>query len=352
MFGIPGSLLEYSSRGSSLTYQNLESEYTKFVRTCLAPNYLEPIEQALTDLLSRSIVIRFYVDGLLRADIKTRFEVYKTGIESGVLTPEMAQVREGILPGDIENAPVPAAPPTAIPAPLQNRSQEAVRCEGMRLLRGRLTSCGKLLAEASPFVGTCPRCGRVYAAAGAPALRTSIVPVAIRARVQDIIIPEPPEEDRIDRLAVAMAGMAEAMTTMATREAPPQVTIAEGAIQMHNAPPVVNVSTPDVNVTTPQVTIAEGAIQVHNAPPVINVSSPIEPGAIQVNLPTQPVTVERPVVNVPPSVVDVTVDSSEFAAAIREMQGALTPRPMDRTVERDSRGLIVRVRETPKEEIA
>jgi hypothetical protein len=72
-------------------------------------------------------------------------------------------MREGILPGDIENAPVPAAPPTAIPAPLQNRSAE-VRCDGMRLLRGRLMSCGKLLAEASPFVGTCPRCGKAYTA--------------------------------------------------------------------------------------------------------------------------------------------------------------------------------------------
>ena len=354
MFGIPGALMEYNSPGSSLTYQNVTEVYTIFVKGSLSINYLEKIEQALTDLLPRPMAVRFYLDGLMRADVKTRWEVYEKAV--GVLGPEegaaFARLREGLVPGNIENAPVPAAPPLAIPAPLQNRSQEAVRCEGMRLLRGRLTSCGKLLAEAGPFVGTCPRCGKVYTAVAVmSAPRTSLVPVAIRARtlaVQDIIIPEPPEEDRIDRLAVAMAGMAEAMTTMATREAPtpapPQVTIAEGAIQVHvdNAPPVVNVSAP----------IEAGAVQVHNAPPVVNVTTPIESGAVQVNLPTQPVTVERPVVNVPPSVVDVTVDSSEFAAAIREMQGALTPRPMDRTVDRDSRGLIVRVHETPKEEIA
>jgi HK97 family phage portal protein len=161
MFGIPGSLLEYSTPGSSLTYQNLAEVWTSFVRGCLAPNYLEPIEQALTDLLPRSIVVRFFVDGLQRADVKTRFEVYKSGIESGVLTPEMAQEREGILPGDIENAPVPQSPPQAIPAPLQQRS-EGVRCDGMRLLRGRLSTCGKLLAEAGPFVGTCSRCRKMY----------------------------------------------------------------------------------------------------------------------------------------------------------------------------------------------
>ncbi len=121
MFGIPGSLLEYNASGSSLTYQNVEGEYTKFVRTCLRPNYLEPIEQAMTDLLTRSTVARFNADELLKADIKTRFEVYQIAIDSGVYTPEDARRFEGMTPGDVEIAPVPFAFPAAVPARIPER---------------------------------------------------------------------------------------------------------------------------------------------------------------------------------------------------------------------------------------
>ena len=84
MFGIPGSLLEYSMPGSSLTYQNVEGEYTKFVRTCLQPNYLEPIEQEMSDLLTRSTTARFNTNEVTRADIKTRSEVVKNLTEAGI----------------------------------------------------------------------------------------------------------------------------------------------------------------------------------------------------------------------------------------------------------------------------
>lgn len=158
MFGIPGSLLDYNQPGAFLTYQNVEGEYTKFVRTCLQPNYLEPVEQALSDLLTRSTVARFNVDGLLRADIKTRFEVHKTAIDAGVYDAEYAQRKEGIQPGDIENAPVPFALPQAIPTQLPvNRSRESseIRCPN-----------GHLLAELAspPYRFTCFRCKSTVAA--------------------------------------------------------------------------------------------------------------------------------------------------------------------------------------------
>lgn len=166
MFGIPGSLMNYGTPGASLTYQNVAEEFTKFLKTCLAPNYLEPIEQAMTDLLPRSHTARFFVDGLLRADIKTRFDVYASGITSGVLSVEKAQEMEGIIPGSIEVAPVPFAAPIATPSSLpQLRSVPEVRCNGTRMLRGLVKPCNKLLAEAAPFVGTCPRCGKGYMAA-------------------------------------------------------------------------------------------------------------------------------------------------------------------------------------------
>ena len=152
MFGIPGSLLEYSAAGSSLTYQNVTEVYTQFLRTCLAPNYLEKIEQAMSDLLTRATVSRFNVEGLLRADIKTRFDVHQVAIESGVYDPAYAQQAEGIAPGSIENAPVPMALPQAVPALLpENRSAlQELRC----------AKCGRLNGVASGYAETaCKRCG-------------------------------------------------------------------------------------------------------------------------------------------------------------------------------------------------
>ena len=179
MFGIPGALLEYSVAGSSLTYQNIAEVYTQFVRTTLAPNYLEPMEQALTDLLPRSTIARFDVTGLQRADMKTRYETWQIGIESGIVTPEYAQQQEGIIPGSVELAPVPFAPPAAVPSRLPDNDNlgtvtsgsvlfsaepEVVRCTGKFMLHGLLKPCRKVLGPVQPgFV--CPRCGKEYEAA-------------------------------------------------------------------------------------------------------------------------------------------------------------------------------------------
>jgi phage portal protein BeeE len=164
MFGMPGSLLDYGNHGSSITYQTLADEFTKWVRAGLLPYFLEEIEQEMSDLLTRSTVARFNILALERADIKTRYEVYKMGIESGVLTPELAQQQEGIVAGDVENAPVPFATPDVIPTSIAARSAESVRCDGTRILKGIMRPCNKLLAEDGPFIGTCSRCGKGYGA--------------------------------------------------------------------------------------------------------------------------------------------------------------------------------------------
>src|SRR6185436_4790310 len=54
LFGLPGKFVEYVQSGTSLTYQTLESAFKDLVVTCLQPLYLEPIEQAMSDLLTRS----------------------------------------------------------------------------------------------------------------------------------------------------------------------------------------------------------------------------------------------------------------------------------------------------------
>ena len=157
MFGVPGSLLEYQAQGSSLTYQNLEGEFTKFIRVCLQPLYLEPIEQAMSDLLPRSMAARFNVEGFLRADIKTRYDVHKTAIESGIYGPEYAQQVEGIVPGDVEFKPIPFSPPAAVPPALRAASTEMrdVRCP----------TCQRLVVRASGAVeGWCRHCKVTVAA--------------------------------------------------------------------------------------------------------------------------------------------------------------------------------------------
>lgn len=158
MFGLPGSLLEYQQPGASLTYQNLEGEFTKFVRTCLQPLYLEPIEQAMSDLLTRSTVARFNVEGFLRADIKTRFEVHGIAIDKGIYGPEYAQQIEGIAPGDVEFAPIPFAPPSAVPITIPRAASTAMRDV-------RCPKCQRLIVRASGQVeGICRHCKTTVAA--------------------------------------------------------------------------------------------------------------------------------------------------------------------------------------------
>lgn len=109
MFGIPAHLLAYSMRGSSLTYQNLDMVAVELVRFSLGPGYLEPIEDELTDLMTRSTTAQFWVNGLQRADPRTRWETYEKAV--AVLGPEegaaYAREQEGITAGNPNVEPVP-----------------------------------------------------------------------------------------------------------------------------------------------------------------------------------------------------------------------------------------------------
>ena len=110
MFGVPGHFLEYGAPGSSLTYTNLGAVGDELVRFTLAPGYLEPIEQAMSDLLTRTTVARFDVSGLLRADPATRWNIYRQAVGSAdVPIASVDEVRrmEGLDPGSPELAPVP-----------------------------------------------------------------------------------------------------------------------------------------------------------------------------------------------------------------------------------------------------
>lgn len=176
MFGIPGTLLEYSVAGSSITYQNVEGEYMKFIRTCLQPNYLEAIEQEMSDLLTRTHTARFNTNEVQRADLKTRSEVYKNLTEAGVRPEVSAQIVgfETLDPEAINVAPIPAALPAAVvdrlPPDIRSAHEPTdVRCDGMATKRrqgvSRIERCNRLLSTTGTFIGHCPRCKKEHVAA-------------------------------------------------------------------------------------------------------------------------------------------------------------------------------------------
>lgn len=177
LFGIPGALLEFGVAGASLTYQNLADVWMNFVRGCLAPNYLEPIEQALADLLPRSTVARFLTAGLYRADARTRWEIYQIAVQvlGQEAAAELARVGEDLEPGNPETAPVPFAPPAAIPSALPQLRTEPepveVRCDALVAKRrhgiAKLERCNRLLSTTGTFVGRCPRCKKDHDTAAA-----------------------------------------------------------------------------------------------------------------------------------------------------------------------------------------
>ena len=116
MFGINGHLLNYTAAGSSLTYQNVGEVFVDFVRTSLAPGYMVPIEDAISDLLARGTTARFNADELYRADIKTQADVFSTLVTAGMQAEEAA--RRAGFDQSAELAPMPLqSVPTNIEVP-------------------------------------------------------------------------------------------------------------------------------------------------------------------------------------------------------------------------------------------
>lgn len=209
MFGIPGALLEYNQPGASLTYRNLEMLTRQFVDFCLVPRYLKPIENAMSDLLPRNSVARFDTDELLRADVKTQYEVAALGFEKGVLDRDEAREIVGLEPG-LEVEPIPFSPPRALPTIARERGELVeVRCK-----KGHLV--GKTDGNAEM---KCRSCGQM----------------AIR------IVGEPvPQATPADRVADALIALAQREPTI------PQVTVNPAPITIN--PPSVTVEAPVINM--------------------------------------------------------------------------------------------------------
>jgi HK97 family phage portal protein len=74
-----------ASSGDPMTYSNVEQQSLQFVTYSLRP-WLVLIEQAITndpDLCSANVFVEFLLDALLRADSKTRADVYALALDPG-----------------------------------------------------------------------------------------------------------------------------------------------------------------------------------------------------------------------------------------------------------------------------
>ncbi|MDC0595537.1 phage portal protein [Acidimicrobiia bacterium] len=100
LFRVPaymiGDLSETTKLGSSIEEQN-----RVFYELTLLP-YINRVETALTMLLPRNQFARIDVSGLLRANIKARYEAYNLGRNAGFLSVNEIRAKEDLSPVDSE----------------------------------------------------------------------------------------------------------------------------------------------------------------------------------------------------------------------------------------------------------
>lgn len=87
MFKVDPALLGISVEGTSLTYRNLEHMGTHLVRHTLLP-WIIRVERGLSALLPRGEQLKLNVEGLLRADLQTRYASYKIAADIQTATGE------------------------------------------------------------------------------------------------------------------------------------------------------------------------------------------------------------------------------------------------------------------------
>ena len=95
LFGIPARLLLTGVDGSSDTYTNLQDENQVFYRHTIMA-YTDAISDALSECLPRGTRVEFNFEGLFRADMANRFNMYETAIRAGFMTTDEVRRKEGL----------------------------------------------------------------------------------------------------------------------------------------------------------------------------------------------------------------------------------------------------------------
>lgn len=96
LFGVPARLLLTGVDGSSDTYSNLVDEQQTFYRHTLMA-YTDAISDALSECLPRGTRTEFNFEGLFKADMAARFNMWETAIRAGFMTAEEVREKEGLV---------------------------------------------------------------------------------------------------------------------------------------------------------------------------------------------------------------------------------------------------------------
>jgi len=101
IYGIPPYKLGISM-GASNTYANIESASIDYVQDALLP-WTRRIESAFDAVFPRGTSLKLDLDGLRRADTKTRYDAYSIGLSNGFLTIDEVRTLEDLPPmNDVE----------------------------------------------------------------------------------------------------------------------------------------------------------------------------------------------------------------------------------------------------------
>lgn len=106
IYGIFPEMIGGATSGSSVTYANREQRAADFLTFGLMP-YLIALEDGLSGLVPGPNRVKFNVDGVLRSDLKTRYEAHAIGIDSGFLTVDEVRQLEDRPPLPETTPPMP-----------------------------------------------------------------------------------------------------------------------------------------------------------------------------------------------------------------------------------------------------
>jgi HK97 family phage portal protein len=112
IFGVPPEMLGFSTSGQALTYANATDRDLQFLKYGLNP-WLVRIEDAMSRLLPDSQTVKFNAGGLLRTDMKSRFEAYNVAADVQVKTGQpLLTTDEMRLYEDLAPLPTVQTPPS------------------------------------------------------------------------------------------------------------------------------------------------------------------------------------------------------------------------------------------------
>lgn len=121
IYGIYPAELIGGDTKDSMTYSSVEQQSLNLATHTLRP-VLSKLEQHFSQMLPRGQFVRFNLNDLLRADIKTRFEAYQIGLQNGFL--EVPEIRDSERLGPLKEKPQPAVPASENVVPLPRAVNE------------------------------------------------------------------------------------------------------------------------------------------------------------------------------------------------------------------------------------